>query len=466
VVIIAAAMVAASMMYRMRAEMAASMATRQGEQAWQAAMAGLRAVEQLLVTDANNPQAWHDRPELLGNQVVGHDGSDTWRFTVYAPSDGDDHALRFGVSDLAGRISVNDADERLLSALPDLTPALIGALLDYRDADSEQRPNGAEREWYEQLPSPATLRNGPLASVEELLAVRGFTAAIVYGEDANLNGLLDANEDDGDDNFPTDDGDGRLRPGLRRLLATQSVEPDTDSAGEPRLDLNGDLQAIANLDLPQSALDVIRRYRQDGHRFTDPSQLLNMRYVAGSQQPLPEPGDDAAPDAEEPPAGDDDADDEPRAPGPREPTMESGIGVEQIALVLDRLTVATEGGVRRGRINVMTAEPAVLACVPGIDEDAARQIVEARAGLDENQRTTCAWLLTLNILDDTRFKRAAPHLTTRSGLFHVQCVGFGLPSGRFRVIEAVLDLSGGQPRVVYLRDLTRLGLPFPLSGDS
>jgi hypothetical protein len=48
----------------------------------------------------------------------------------------------------------------------------------------------------------------------------------------------------------------------------------------------------------------------------------------------------------------------------------------------------------------------------------------------------------------------------------LRCVGFGLPCGRFRVLEAVIDLGGGAPRVVYLRDISRVGLPFAVNTEA
>jgi len=45
-------------------------------------------------------------------------------------------------------------------------------------------------------------------------------------------------------------------------------------------------------------------------------------------------------------------------------------------------------------------------------------------------------------------------------------VGYGVTSGQFRVLEAIVDLAGGSPQIVYLRDLTRLGLPFALAGEN
>jgi len=55
----------------------------------------------------------------------------------------------------------------------DAADSLVDALLDWRDADQIPRARGAEEPWYasQHRPSP---RNGPLASPEELLLVRGF----------------------------------------------------------------------------------------------------------------------------------------------------------------------------------------------------------------------------------------------------------------------------------------------------
>jgi general secretion pathway protein K len=60
---------------------------------------------------------------------------------------------------------------------------VVDAILDWRDADDEPRPEGAERVWYaaRQRPQP---RNGPFANVRELTLVRG--AASVPGLDTLL----------------------------------------------------------------------------------------------------------------------------------------------------------------------------------------------------------------------------------------------------------------------------------------
>ena len=63
------------------------------------------------------------------------------------------------------------------------------------------------------------------------------------------------------------------------------------------------------------------------------------------------------------------------------------------------------------------------------------------------------------------FKTLAQFITTRSWQYSFNVVGFGLPSGRYRVFEVTIDVGGERPRVTYLRDVTRRGLPFRITGD-
>ena len=63
--------------------------------------------------------------------------------------------------------------QRLLSTLG-LPPALADALVDWIDADSESRPQGAEDDYYLALQPPYLAANRPLIDVDELALVRGF----------------------------------------------------------------------------------------------------------------------------------------------------------------------------------------------------------------------------------------------------------------------------------------------------
>jgi len=147
------------------------------------------------------------------------------------------------------RLNLNTADAPVLRQLlgrDDLTDAM----LDWRDADDLPRPSGAESEWY-LARRRATPRNGHLASVGELLLVRGFDSALVTG----LRPLV------------TTEGDGRLDlntapvellallPGLGpEALAVLSLRRPLTSLEE----LAGDLSRSALAEM-LGHLDALRR---------------------------------------------------------------------------------------------------------------------------------------------------------------------------------------------------------------
>ena len=129
--------------------------------------------------------------------------------------------------------------------------------------------------------------------------------------------------------------------------------------------------------------------------------------------------------------------------------------------MLDRFTGSAEAELV-GRINVNTAPASVLQLVPGIDNALAENILSARRNLPAERRSSVAWIHIENLVEADRFREIAPFLTTRSLQYRFNVVGYGARSGKFRVLEAVIDVASPPARLVYLRDLTRLGLPFPI----
>ena len=88
-----------------------------------------------------------------------------------------------------GKISLNHASEDVLKRLlqqTGVTDAMVqdtiaAAIVDWRDFDESERPNGAESEYYRSLPVPHASKNAPFQRIEELLSVRGMTRDILYG---------------------------------------------------------------------------------------------------------------------------------------------------------------------------------------------------------------------------------------------------------------------------------------------
>jgi general secretion pathway protein K len=87
------------------------------------------------------------------------------------------------VEDETRRIDLNapelrDAVRRLLDGLG-LDVGLADAIADWTDPDDVPRPAGAERDFYLAATPPLVPRNGPLATVTELLRVRGVDARVL-----------------------------------------------------------------------------------------------------------------------------------------------------------------------------------------------------------------------------------------------------------------------------------------------
>jgi len=435
------ALIAAGLMFRMRAEVATAAAEARGEQAYQAASSGLACAMLVLHNASNDPAAWYDNPEMFQNQFVADDASDRWFFTLYAEDPTEHAPVRYGLTDEASKINLNSAPPETLLALKNMTAELVACLLDYRDADTIPQADGAEQDYYDSLRHPYLIPNQPLGTTDELLMVKGFTGQVIYGEDSNLSAILGVRSGEGVGRTITAGSrDGSPDRGLRGVATVYSSEPNVDNAGRPRIDLNSAIPAGA-VNLPEATLKFIRLYQAEGGKFGNPGDLLEMKYALKQAHP----------------------DDNLEAGA----SIESAVKAEQLPVVMDRLTTKPTGARRPlpGLVNINTAPAEVLAVLPGMDANVAQQIVDLRRDLPAETKNTVAWLYTQNLLDADAFKKAAPCVTARGFQYSVRCIGFGVPCGRYRVLEAVIDLARGAPRVAYLRDITRLGLPFALDTD-
>lgn len=94
----------------------------------------------------------------------------------------------YSISDEKGRLNVNTASRETIyealriSGVETADRDIIAdSILDWRDADQEHHMNGAETDYYSELPRPYASKDAPLDTVEELLLVRGVTPEIFYG---------------------------------------------------------------------------------------------------------------------------------------------------------------------------------------------------------------------------------------------------------------------------------------------
>jgi hypothetical protein len=430
VIILLASMVAVSLLFRLKAEDTATNAAAGAEQAWAAAMSGVH--EAIRVAAAVKPgfTEWRNQPRSFRSHFVCDDGAEHWYFTVYSPPDDDALAeLRFGLTDEAAKLNVNTGlVTNMTGCFPNVTVQHIAALRDFVDRDDIISPEGAEQEYYSALAQPYLVHNRPLDTLDELLLIRGFTPALLYGEDANMNWRLDPNENDGDELLPTDNNDGRLDMGLQPLLTVSSYDPNEDNDGAPRTNVNDPKDELPGVELPAGLTNFLAAARTNNFKIGHAADLLEAKLKIKDS------------------AG-------------KETEIASGIGKNELPLVLDLFTGTHEEHFD-GLINVNTASIAVLTTVPGIDEPLAESILSTRRSISPERRATIAWLYQEAVVDAALFKRIAPFLTARSYQYSFRVVGFGLTSGRFRVLDVVIDVAPDEPGITYMRDITRLGAPF------
>lgn len=162
-----------------------------------------------------------------------------------------------GPADAHAKININTATREDLLLLPDMDESIADAILDWIDRDDDTREFGAESGQYLGMRYPYLPRNAPFRSIQELELVVGVRPEFVRGEDWNLNGVLDPNEDDGDASWPPDNADGKLDAGWSGWLTAESeYGPGWALSGQPRLDLTSanetDLQNRLGVDASQA----------------------------------------------------------------------------------------------------------------------------------------------------------------------------------------------------------------------
>lgn len=135
----------------------------------------------------------------------------------------------FGPLDEASKLNINSVPIEILENLPMITPEFAAAIIDWRDEDDDVTDNGAEASAYG-LQTPAySIKNAPFESLEELRMVYGATTEMIYGEDVNQNGILDPNENDGNQSPPMDNADGILDFGIIEYLTIYAQEPEEET---------------------------------------------------------------------------------------------------------------------------------------------------------------------------------------------------------------------------------------------
>jgi len=203
-------------------------------QARWAARAGIEETIAVLEYHAENPKP-DDVMQLFRDLEACADGElRTGSWSIRHIQDG---LEKRGPLDESSKVNLNRVTRAQLLNLPNMTFDVADAIIDWRDADNEVSGLGAERDYYLNRGLGYQPRNADFRSIAELELVAGAWPEFVRGEDANLNGRLDPNEDDGNETPPDDDADGELDEGWAGVLTARTTLGRIGLTGQPRLNL-------------------------------------------------------------------------------------------------------------------------------------------------------------------------------------------------------------------------------------
>jgi general secretion pathway protein K len=156
---------AGSFALSMRRETAITMGIKNNALALAVAESGV-AIAELMLLNPDQNQRWRADGSIY--EIIGGDAK-----------------IRVRLLSEAGKVDINDADQVLLEALMAIIPSeaeqkakLVGAIIDWRDADDLIHSDGAEKNDYKQAGLSYQPSNKPFQTLEELQLVLGMNEAI------------------------------------------------------------------------------------------------------------------------------------------------------------------------------------------------------------------------------------------------------------------------------------------------
>ena len=404
--------------------------------------------------------------------------------------------------------------QSLLMTLPGMSIDIADAILDWLDEDEEPRPYGAELEYYTTLPTPYAPKNGPIESVEELLLVRGVTPQLLFGVDANRNGVVDA----GEQQMSMVDIGSMSSLGWASFLTVHGQEANRRRDGTPRININQDdlellydelSAAIDNADF----VTFILAYRIAGQPAGGGAAGALAAGGQGGAGQGSGAGQGGGQAGGGPSGGGQSGGGQPSGGGPGgqsntpfwtadafddlDLTGGGGTNFSQILDLIDATVTIGEGASGQsyrspftsdpiqmaaylpllmealttqsydkmpGRININECPVELLYGIPGLDADSAAAIIEARSQpSDSENRLYETWPLAEGLITLETMRTLMPLVTAGGDVYRAQVIGYHETTASFTRLEVVIDATGINPKVVQYRDLSHLGRGFDLS---
>jgi type II secretory pathway component PulK len=330
--------------------------------------------------------------------------------------------VAFNLQDESGKLNLNRANSNALSMLPGMTTELAASVVDWRST------NGSMSLGYASLGYQA--KWSPFETVDELRLVEGITLDHLFGDDRNLNGILDPEE-------RSLTGSLFSTPGLLDTTTVFSREPNFHADGtlltnvNTRAQIQGLLESSFGTGRSQEILTRLG-FTQGGGQGG-----------AGGQ------GGGAA---------------APNFPSVLRFYLTSGLSQDDFERIAPELCVTTNS-YTYGRVNLNTANATVLTALfvgVGLSQDASSSAATTLVRYREQNSSSLnsiAWMVAALGRDHQVVTTLAGRdlLTTRSFQYGADVVAVG-PLGRgYRRVKFIFDISDGVPKIIHRQDLSRLG---------
>lgn len=328
----------------------------------------------------------------------------------------------FALVDESSKLNLNTVTSAMLQALPlpGMTAEFADAVVAWRSATSQNAANMDNL--YSQLDPARRNKGAAYETVDELRLINGAMLDLILGEDTNRNGVLDANEDDGESSAPRDDQNGQLLAGVLEYVTVYSRVPATSASGSRRINVTALTTQQARQQLQtrltqrgistQRAAQMLARIPFDPRVAQNPSTITSVADFMVTTQ----------------------------------------MTADEFALVRTDLSAAN--GAASGLVNVNTASEVVLSCIPGIGPERAAALVAYRQS-NPTALTSFAWLT--QVLTNAQIRQAGRYITDQSYQFSADIAAVGNNGRGYCREKVVFDTSNRTPRIVYRQDLTAFG---------
>jgi len=368
--------------------------------------------------------------------------------------------------------TLKDTLKRLQPQIPVLGDAIIDAVVDWVDNDDTIGDAGAESEYYNTLQPPYYCKNGPLDTIDELLLVKGVTPEVLFGDSSNpglskyftvysreQNLVPPSNASTNAWNAKVNLNSADL-PTLQQELNTVAGEQVSNFVMAYRLygaskqpvstvtvlanlasgkGSSGGVSGMNSNDYTLVSTEISNKMQQASTGMAKLNKITNIMDLVSKNVDIS--------------VGSGKTQKTLTFPSPLKDPM---LAKQYLPSLYQGYTTSQDVDLP-GKLNLLTADPVLLAGLPSLQESDLQNIVGTRPSSmvsDDPLYQSPTWLFTEAKLDPNKIRSLERYVTGRSTAYRVRIMGKLDQGGPMGLMEVVVDISGPRPRVVYFRDLS------------